>query len=84
MQYSTLILGFAIVFYGLYTTIVSIKSPQELIKLKYMRATMGKKLGTLVHSLAYVLVPLVFGYFVIRAGFDGIGIIEFITGQKSE
>lgn len=83
MQYSTLILGFFIVFFGLYTTVMTFKSPQELIKLKYMRAKLGLKAGTIVHSIAYVVIPFLFGYFVLKAGFDGITITEFITGQKT-
>ena len=79
MQYTTLALGAAIVFFGIYTALTSIKSPEQLIKLKYMRAKLGLRAGTIFHTMAYVVVPLVFGFFIIRAGINGIGIIEFIT-----
>ena len=81
MQYTTLALGAAIFIYSLYTIVMSFKSPKELIKLKYMRAKMGVKYGTMVHTIVYIVVPLVFGFFVIRAGIDGITITQFITGK---
>lgn len=81
MQYSTLTLGTVIVLFGIYTIYMTIKSPNELIKLKYMRAKLGYKAGTAIHTLAYVIVPLVFGGFIINAGIDGITIQQFITGR---
>ncbi len=79
MQYTTLALGFAIIIFGLYTGLESIKSPDDLIRLKYMRAKLGIKAGIFIHSLAYVIVPIVFGCFIVRAGIDGITISQFIT-----
>ena len=79
MQYTTLALGAAIVIFGIYTALTSFKSPEELIKLKYMRAKLGMKAGTVVHTIAYVIVPLIFGYFIISAGLDGVTIKQFIT-----
>lgn len=83
MQYTTLALGAAIIIFGIYTAITSIKSPEELIKLKFMRDKLGYKGGTIFHTIAYVVVPLVFGLFIVKAGIDGITIVEFITGSKS-
>ena len=81
MQYTTLALGSAILLFAFYTAIMSIKSPQELIKLKYMRAKMGMKAGTIVHTIAYVVVPLIFSLFVLNAGIGGVTIVQFITGE---
>ena len=81
MQYITLALGAAILLFAVYTTVMSLKSPQELIKLKYMRAKMGMKAGTIVHTIAYIIVPLIFGLFIVRAGIDGVTITQFITGK---
>lgn len=44
-----------------------------------MRAKLGIKAGTIIHTVAYVIVPIVFGYFIVRAGIDGITITQFIT-----
>ena len=79
MQYTTLALGTAIILFGFYTALMTIKSPDDLIRLKYMKAKLGIKAGTIIHTLAYVIVPIVFGYFIIRAGIDGITITQFIT-----
>jgi len=84
MQYSTLALGTAIILFGFYTALMSIKSPDELIRLKYMKAKLGIKAGTIIHILAYVMVPIVFGFFIVRAGVDGITISQFITNAPSQ
>jgi len=81
MQYTTLALGVAIVLFGIYTALTSIKTPEQLIKLKYMRAKLGMKAGTTVHTIAYVIVPLIFGSFIINAAVNGVTIAQFITGK---
>jgi len=81
MQYTTLALGTFIVLFGLYTAIISIKSPLELIRLKFMRAKLGNKAGAIIHTVLYVVVPLIFGSFMINAAINGITIQQFITGQ---
>lgn len=79
MQYTTLALGAAVLLFSVYTLLTSIKSPDELVKLKYMKAKLGLRAGIVVHTIAYVIVPLIFGYFIISAGIDGVTIREFIT-----
>jgi len=79
MQYTTLALASFIILFGVYTATTSIKSPDELNKLKYMRDKLGMKTGTIVHTVAYVLVPFLFGYFMFKAGANGITIQDFIT-----
>jgi hypothetical protein len=44
-----------------------------------MRDKLGMKAGTIVHTIAYVFVPLLFGYFMFSAGVNGISIQDFIT-----
>jgi hypothetical protein len=79
MQYTTIALASFIILFGLYTLITSIKSPEKLVKLKYMRGKLGMKAGTTIHTIAYVLVPFLFGYFMLSAGLNGISIQDFIT-----
>lgn len=81
MQYTTVALGAAIIVFGIYTAMTSIKTPDALIKLKYMRKKLGMKTGTTVHTVAYVVVPLIFGYFVLSAGIDGVTITKLITDR---
>jgi len=82
MQYTTITLGAAIIFYASYIIYTSIKSPEELIKLKYMRAKFGATTGTIMHSIIYVVVPFIFGCFILVAGIEGTTIGEFITGRR--
>ena len=79
MQYTTLALGSAIVLYVLYTLVMTLRKPDELIKLKYMRSKFGQRNGTTVHTIVYVLIPLIFAYFMLSAGFRGETIPQFIT-----
>jgi len=79
MQLTTLALGCMIVLFAIYTAISSIKKPTELIRLKYMQSKLGKKMGFTLHTIVYVVVPLIFAYFMIRAGINGETITQFIT-----
>jgi len=79
MQLTTLALGSMIVLFALYTAISSIKKPTELIRLKYMQSKLGKRMGFALHTIVYVVVPLIFAYFMIRAGINGETITQFIT-----
>jgi hypothetical protein len=80
MQLSTLALGSFIVIFSLYTLYMSISSPEKLIRLKYMREKLGLMIGTSLHTLVYAIIPLIFAYFVLKAGIAGITISQFITG----
>jgi len=81
MQYTTLALGTFIVLFGLYTAASSIKSPSKLIRLKFMRAKLGNQAGIIIHTILYVVVPVIFGSFMINAAINGVTIQRFITGQ---
>lgn len=81
MQYTTLALGFAIVFYSLYITYASFKTPSDLIRLKYMRDKFGLRAGTIIHTITYIIVPFIFGCFILSAGVEGLTIQQFITGN---
>ena len=82
MQYTTLALGGLILLFGIYTAIMSVKSPDELPKLKFFKDKLGLKVGFFLHGLAYVIVPLIFGYFIVQAGIDGVGVKEFFTEKR--
>jgi len=81
MQYTTLALGIFILLFGFYTAIKSISSPLELIRLKYMKAKLGNKVGLIIHTILYVIVPIIFASFMINAANNGVTIQRFITGQ---
>jgi hypothetical protein len=79
MQYTTIALAAFILLLALFTAYGSIKNPKDLVRLVYMRSKFGIKAGTIIHTLVYVLVPAIFGYFMLMAGFDGETITQFIT-----
>ncbi len=79
MQYTTVALASAILLFGIYTLIMSYRSPNDLIKLKYMKSKLGEKTGFVIHTIAYVIVPFIFGYFMLMAGLNGETITQFIT-----
>ncbi|MEP1744096.1 MAG: hypothetical protein ABJI92_07385 [Kangiellaceae bacterium] len=79
MQYTTIALAAFILLFALFTAYGSIKNPKDLVRLVYMRSKFGIKAGTIIHTLVYVLVPAIFGYFMLMAGFDGKTITQFIT-----
>ena len=82
MQYSTLTLAGFIILFGIYTLIMTFKAPSEQVRLKFMRDKLGIKAGTLLHTVIYVIVPILFGWFMFSAGIDGISITQFITGEE--
>ncbi len=79
MQYSTLALASSIIIFTIYTSYMTLKSPNELIKLKYMRAKLGVRSGTLIHTVIYIVIPLIFAYFMFKAGLNNVTIMQFIT-----
>jgi len=44
-----------------------------------MQSKLGKRMGFALHTIVYVVVPLIFAYFMIRAGINGETITQFIT-----
>ena len=77
MEYSTVGLGIFIVLYGIYTIIQTISSPEKLIKLTFMKNKLGFKTGVFLHTVVYVVVPVIFGVFLINAGLNGVTITQF-------
>ncbi len=79
MQYTTIALASFILLFALFTAYGTIKNPKELVRLVFMQAKLGKKVGLILHTLVYVIVPAIFGYFMMMAGIDGETITQFIT-----
>ena len=79
MQYSTVALSAFIIIFSLYTLQLSIKNAEKQIRLVYMRNKLGKFWGTFIHTFVYVIVPLIFGSFMLNAGINGVTITSFIT-----
>ncbi len=79
MQYSTIALSTFIIIFSIYTLQLSIREPEKQIRLVYMKNKLGKFWGTFSHTLIYVVIPLIFGSFMLNAGINGETIMGFIS-----
>lgn len=67
----TILIGAAAIFFGIYTAYVRTTHPAKLGKLEAMKKQWGERAGTIVHVVAYTVVPIVFGIVMIVAGIRG-------------
>ena len=67
----TVLLGFALVCYGLYTAWARRAKPEQFRKLDAMKRFWGEKNGQLVHIVGYTVVPILSGSVVILIGLSG-------------
>jgi len=79
MQYSTIGLSALILTFSVYTLFLSLKTPDKQIRLVYMKSKLGRFWGYFLHTFVYVLVPIVFGSFMLNAGINGVTITSFIS-----
>jgi len=64
-------IGAASVAFGVYTLILRARRPDKFAKLEAMQKAWGRTLGTIIHVVAYSVVPLLFGVYAILAGLRG-------------
>ena len=69
-------LGFGVVAigFGSYTSFLRAKKPEKLGKLQAMQRRWGAKVGSVIHFVAYSVVPLAIGVTMIAAGFSGVSL----------
>ena len=79
MQYTTIGLGTVIVIFSIYTLYLSLTASDKQIRLVYMKSKLGLFWGTFLHTLVYVIIPIIFAGFMINAGLNGETITRFIT-----
>jgi hypothetical protein len=71
MNYPTIGIGVFALLFGVYTFFVRLKSPEKFGKLKAMKEKFGEKGGTVIHTIAYTIVPIVAGIVFIITGING-------------
>jgi len=71
MHLISLGIGAASFAFGVYTLILRARRPEKFAKLEAMKKVWGKTPGTIIHVVAYSVVPLLFGVFAILAGLRG-------------
>lgn len=73
----TLGLGVAAVSYGAFTAHARAKNPSSFKKLGPMKQIWGDRAGTVMHVVAYTIVPLVVGVLLLVGGYAGVSIGDF-------
>lgn len=71
MEYTTFVIGIFAVLFGLYTLVIRLMTPKKLGKLEAMKEKFGEKMGTLIHTISYTLVPIIVGMVFIVNGMNG-------------
>ncbi len=67
----TIVIGFCFFGYGIFSGIMRVTKPEYFKKLEPMRRAYGEKAGSVVHFIGYVLIPIVFGIFLVVSGITG-------------
>ncbi len=80
MNLITFGIGLVILWFGLFTAMLRQKSPEKLKTLDAMKQKLGDKPGQFVHILAYSIIPIIFGVFLLFSGLNGLSLIQLITG----
>jgi len=57
--------------FGFYTAYLRITSPHKLAKLQAMKQSLGDTPGTIVHTVAYSVIPIAAGIIFIVVGTQG-------------
>lgn len=74
MNTTTLIIGAAVLLFGVYMTFLRYTRPQGLKKLEALKDLFGDKTGDLIHRVAYSIMPIVAGGIFLLAGAKGISL----------
>lgn len=75
MNTTTLVIGVAILLFGVYTTVMRFLQPQKMAKLEALKDLFGDKTGNLIHLGAYSVIPLLAGVIFVIAGVKGISLL---------
>ena len=78
MDIITVVVGVLICLYGVYTLIARINMPEKFGKLNAMKEKFGAGTGNLIHIVAYTVIPIIIGAFVIFSGFNGLSLLDII------
>ncbi len=71
MNWITIAIGTLALGFGFYTIYIRVTSPEKFGKLAAMRKQFGDTAGTVVHTVAYSVLPIVAGITFIILGIQG-------------
>lgn len=74
MNIITVIIGVGAIVFALYTGFLRARQPAKLGKLQAMKKQLGVTAGTLVHLIAYTILPLVAGAIFVFSGIQGVAL----------
>jgi hypothetical protein len=75
MNYTTLVIGLLVLFFGICTLYLRIKRPGVFRKLNVMKTKYGEKTGAAIHTISYTVIPIIAGIIFIIIGFMGESIL---------
>jgi hypothetical protein len=81
MNITTILAGTIVTAIGIYALYKSVKTPEKVAKLKAMRGMIGSSAGTAIYTIVYAVLPIVFGSFAVKAGYNGVSLMQFISAQ---
>ena len=61
MNTLNLVIAVGAILFGCFTTYLRIKTPLKLKRLESLKKVFGNKVGTMIHVIAYILLPIIFG-----------------------
>jgi hypothetical protein len=74
MNTTTLVIGAAVLLFGLYTCFFRYMDPHKLTKLQALKDLFGDDSGDRIHFVAYAILPLAAGAVFIFAGIKGVSL----------
>jgi len=74
MNWITIGIGMFALGFGIYSTFVRFTNPQKFGKLEAMKRKFGATAGTVIHTVAYSLIPIVAGIVFMVQGIRGVSL----------
>ena len=71
MNPASLLIGIAAISFGIYTAYVRFTNPSRFGKLEAMQERWGDGTGTVIHTIAYTVVPIIVGLIALIRGLNG-------------
>ena len=77
MNYYTLVLGIFALGYGIFSCVCRFVKPEWFKKLEPMKVQWGKVVGTIIHFVSNVIIPLAVGTVLIFMAMKGMSFLDF-------
>lgn len=78
MNPSAIFIGIMLITYGVYVFVLRLRYPKKLRKLAAMQTFWGETLGAGMHTISYIVVPIILGITVVMGGMNGHHFLEMM------